>query len=307
MSDQEPKKIAWADPLAFLPNELPVGVVCNNRLHDLYEKIKNTRGWMFKYRVDYTKARTIALRIFATVPWGKDPVFLGGVTLTEGRDHKTCYAITSSRIKTERRAVYDISNNTKLVSVDALPRAVSLLKEVCYPETIEERINREKVVVEKLKTDKYASIYQQITRTSMDVTGWDTNKSIYSVSVDDLTNLHEHLVLDIFSDVGLTALRAKYEDAYRKHAELKELHARAKRVMNMLEKVYRVHTEGGLHIVRTMHGSVMGQPVHYKTFEEMPEAVRNGVVALRMLGEGFHEDIGVSLDNGNVFWIYGKE
>lgn len=306
-------EIVWDDPLSYLPNELPAEFVRNKLLHDLYEKIKNTRGWLFKYRVDVYKTETIVLRIFGAVPWRKDPVFIGGVTLINGRDGKVCYAINSNRIRTKRRVVYTISNNTKLVSVDALPRAVSLLKEVCYPETVEERAKSELERIQEHVNKKYKDITNKINNVSMEATGWDPNKYRYSLDIPDLTRLihdltrlHKSLVTDIFSEVNLTALRAKYEEAYRKYAEIQELSSRAAHINRMLENTYRVHTEGGLYIVRTMQGSVMGPTVNYKTFEEMPEPVRNGVAALRLLGEGFHEDIGVNLDGGNVFWIFGR-
>lgn len=306
MSEQNSRNVSWDDPLAYLPNELPAEFVRSKPLHDLYEKIKNTRGWLFKYRVDVYKTKTIALRIFGAVPWRKDPVFIGGVTLISGRDGKVCYAINSNRIRTERRAVYSISNNTKLVSVNALPRAVSLLKEVCYPETVEERTQSELERIQEHVNKKYKNITDKINKVSMEATGWDLNKYGYGLGIHDLTRLHKSLVTDIFSEVNLTALRAKYEEAHRKHAEIQELSSRAAHINRMLENTYRVHTEGGLYIVRTMQGSVVGPAVNYKTFEEMPESVRNGVAALRLLGEGFHEDIGVNLDGGNVFWIFGR-
>lgn len=304
------KRVKWDDPLSFSPDNPGdfANITKSNALSKLYDSIKNTRGWKFKYRVDYNKTKIIALRIFADAPSTgvSDPVFIGGVTIIAGRSGDPSYGITSNRIHNKRAPAAGVGINTKLVNVDHVARAVSVIKQYCYPETVEERAMGERLQIERLKADVTSKIYKEINAKISDVIGINT-KSEYYLGLDEAAGLQKSIIDDIFNDYTLDVLRNKYEAKYQQHQQIKEMHARYNRVINMLEKVHRVHSERGLMVVRTMHGSVMGPAVEYKTFTDMPEKIRNAVAALRMLGEGFHEDIGVNLDNGDVFWVYGND
>lgn len=300
------KQIKWDSAYAIDPDNIPDTLTPNKPLADLYEKLKaSRRGWGYRYAMDSSKRGIVALRIFDITKSG-DPIFLGGVTIERGRDHANCYAIRAPRINLARRATYKVDTNTKLVKIEDISRAVAVIKEYMYPETIEERIQKELARVRGFKDELARTLYAPIETMTATFTGYD--RPSYSVTIDALVNTKTEFINDVFAEgATLESLRAKYDDARRMGAELQEQNTRRMNIINMMEKIHRVTNEGDVWAVRSMQGSAVGATGVYKTFEEMPEKIRNGVVALRMLGEGLHEGIGVNLDAGNVFWIYETE
>lgn len=291
-------------------------VYIDENLKNLYAKLKSLpKKWAYQYRLSVNTnptadnpRRAIRLHVFDNSKPDKY-VFLGAIGLTRGRNDNFSFAITAPRIQLERRATYGVDVKTRLVQVQDIPRAVSIIKSCFYPETIEERVDKERKEVVKLVNGVTHTITQEINNTYLSFIGY--KGPVYSVSISDMAALKSAMLLALFDEnTTLDTLRSQYESSLCQLQKITELQDRNNNLRRMLETSYRVSNEGDLWTVRTMQGSYLSPANTYKVFEDMPERVRNAVVALRMLGEGVHEGIGVNLtgaDDSEVFWIYDKE